>query len=347
MSEERAVIDPYRRTVALVLAISILVLSFLIIRPFIIAILSAAALSYIFYPLYKYFLSSLRPKIIRQRTISAIITCAIIIVLVLIPTIIMSTILTVEIRDGYRYFRGLLDSPGFSLTTLPANFVNIIGGKEQVNNLLGDVAGQVFEWAQKILKGIPNIMLNIFITIFSTYYFLKHGKDIYEFFKNIFPLPESRYKQMISRFEDLSRGMIMGQIVVGSLQGFLTWAGLYYIHFPNPVLWGFLTAIISIIPLLGAVIVWLPIDIYLFINGYLTGNYYPAIVLLVYGTFVISLIDNLLKPKIVGDHAKIHPLVILFGILGGIQLFGIPGILIGPLVLTLFDVVIEIYRETL
>ncbi|MBI5700962.1 AI-2E family transporter [Candidatus Saganbacteria bacterium] len=347
MADEKVVIDPYRRTVALVLAVTILGLAFLIIRPFIIAILSAAALSYIFYPMYKFLLSSLFPKILRQRTICSIITCFVIIVLVLIPTIILSTVLAYETREGYKYFRHLLETPGVSISALPINFVDLIGGKDQLNNLIGDFAGQVFEWAQKILKGVPNIVLSIFITIFSTYYFLKHGKDIYEFFKGIFPLPEKRYKQIISRFDDLSRGMIMGQIFVGSIQGFLTWAVLYYLHFPNPVLWGFITSLICIIPLLGAAMVWLPIDIYLFINGYLTGNYTDAIILLVCGTFVISLIDNFLKPKIVGDHAKIHPLVILFGILGGIQLFGIPGILIGPLILTLFDVVIEIYRETL
>jgi predicted PurR-regulated permease PerM len=116
---------------------------------------------------------------------------------------------------------------------------------------------------------------------------------------------------------------------------------------PNPVLWGTLTAIISIIPLLGAVMVWAPIVVYLIVIGMVTGEYWRAVTLFLWGTFVISAIDNILKPKIVGEHARIHPLIILFGILGGIQLFGIPGILIGPLILTIFDVVIEIYKESL
>jgi predicted PurR-regulated permease PerM len=141
--------------------------------------------------------------------------------------------------------------------------------------------------------------------------------------------------------------MVMGQIVVGMVQGVLAWLGFWMLGVPNPGLLGFLTAIISIIPLLGAAIVWVPVDLYLLMNATLTGEYWRAIALLVYGTFVISLIDNIIKPKIVGDRAKIHPLIILFGILGGIQLFGVAGILIGPLILTIFDVVIEIYKETL
>ncbi|MFA4844760.1 MAG: AI-2E family transporter, partial [Candidatus Margulisiibacteriota bacterium] len=170
---------------------------------------------------------------------------------------------------------------------------------------------------------------------------------LYKFFGEIVPLAEGRYRQILNRFDDLSRGMIMGQIVVGIIQGILAWLGFFLLGVPNPVLWGFLTAIISIIPLLGAAIVWVPIVAYLAIVGTTTGEYWRAVTLLLYGTFVISLIDNFLKPKIVGDNAKIHPLIILFGILGGIQLFGIAGILIGPLILTIFDLVIEIYKESL
>jgi len=96
---------------------------------------------------------------------------------------------------------------------------------------------------------------------------------------------------------------------------------------------------------LGAALVWVPIAAYLFVIGYMTGTYWKAFALLVFGTLVISTIDNILKPKIVGDRARVHPLIIMFGILGGIQLIGIPGILIGPMILTLFDVVMEMFRD--
>lgn len=337
----------YDRVVALFLAVVITLLAFLIIRPFIVAILSAAALAYIFYPLYLYILDRLVPEFLPQKTSAAILTCLIIILLVLVPTIFVTTVLTYELRDGYKFLESFITSPGWHLPQLPAPFSGLMGDPAQVKALIGDAAGQLFSWLQGVLKGIPHIFLSIFITVFSTYYFLKHGKDIYNFFVGVFPLPKGRHAQMLKRFDDLSRGMILGQIVVGGVQGLLAWAAFWFLGVPNPVLWGFFTFIISIIPLLGAALVWAPICIYLFATGYITGEYWRAVTLLLYGTFVISLIDNVLKPKIVGEHAKIHPLVILFGILGGIQLFGIPGILIGPLVLTLFDLMIEIYREAL
>jgi predicted PurR-regulated permease PerM len=337
----------YQRGVALFLAVIIGFLAFLVVRPFIVAILSAAALAYIFYPLYLYILKNLAPKFLPQKTFAAMVTCGIIVLLVLLPTIFVTSVLTYELRDGYLFLQDFLASPNWHLPELPLYLKGFAGDPAQIKALVGDLAGQMIGWLQGVLKGIPNLFLSIFITIFSTYYFLKHGKDIYTFFMGIFPLPKGRYDQIIARFDDLSRGMILGQIVVGGVQGILAWAAFWFLGVPNPVLWGFFTFIISIIPLLGAALVWVPICIYLFITGYMTGDYWRAITLLLYGTFVISLIDNVLKPKIVGEHAKIHPLVILFGILGGIQLFGIPGILIGPLILTLFDLMIEIYRETL
>jgi len=346
MVREKERLEAYQRTVALGMVLVILVLAFLIVRPFLVAILAAAALAYIFYPVYRYILSNLVPEILPQKTGAAIITCALIILIVLIPTAIITSVLTFELRNGYVFLQEYLRGPSLTLPVLPPQVTRYLSDP-QFKGLVADFAGQFLGWLQNVFRGIPNLLLSLFITVFSTYYFLKHGKDLYNFFRGIFPLPEERYKQMLSRFDDLSRGMILGQIVVGIIQGVLAWAGFWYLGVPNPVLWGFLTAIISIIPLLGAAIVWVPIAIYLFVAGYFNGNYWPAITLLIYGTFVISLVDNILKPKIVGERAKIHPLIILFGILGGIQLFGVPGILIGPLILTLFDLAIEIYRETL
>lgn len=346
MTKEEERLETYRRTAGTVFVVILLLLSFLIIRPFIIAILSAAALAYVFYPVYARILP-LVPGRLPAKKIASLLTCGLIILIVLIPTVIVSLILTQEVRDGYVFLQSLLQNPPMNGSHLPPFINQWSGFLPQFKEVATDLAGQLIGILQSLLRGVPSVILNIFITIFSIYYFLAHGKDLYKFFAEIVPLAEGRYRQILSRFDDLSRGMIMGQIVVGIIQGFLAWLGFFLLGVPNPVLWGFLTAIISIIPLLGAAIVWVPIVAYLMIIGMETGEYWRAVTLLLYGTFVISLIDNFLKPKIVGDNAKVHPLIILFGILGGIQLFGIAGILIGPLILTIFDLVIEIYKESI
>jgi len=332
----------YPKIVAMAFMLMISFLSFLIIRPFVVALFSAGALAFIFYPLYKMLAGKFK-----KNTIAGLLTCLIATLVVLFPIIFITSIVTFELKNGYFFVQKFITDPNWALPEIPYSFSRIFGDSFELRNLLGGVLQQSFSWMQNVIKMVPDLMLNIFVTIFSTYYFLKHGKDLYKFFKGLFPLPEKKYDEMLGRVDDLTRSMILGQIVVGSAQGILAWIGFSLLHVPNPALWGFLTAIISIIPLLGAVIIWLPIDIYLFVVGYFSGDYTRALMLLAYGTCVISFIDNILKPKIVGDKAQIHPLIILLGILGGIQLFGVIGIIIGPLILTFFDIAILTYRDSL
>ncbi|OGC41566.1 hypothetical protein A2548_01735 [candidate division WOR-1 bacterium RIFOXYD2_FULL_41_8] len=222
-----------------------------------------------------------------------------------------------------------------------------IGDLSQFKPQILNFSSQFVVWLQQILKKIPGAFLGIFMTVFSIYFFLKGGKDINRFLQDFFPLPEGCYKQIFSRFGDLTKGIVLGQLVVGVIHGFLSWLAYAYLGVPNPVLWAFLTAIISIIPVLGAGLVWFPVAVYLFVVGSAVGTEWQGLALFAYGILVLTSVDNILKPKIMGDHARIHPLIILFGILGGIQLLGLPGILIGPLVLALFDVVMNIFREVI
>lgn len=352
-------IKAYRRTVAIIAVILALGMAFMIIRPFIVSILSALVLAYLFYPLYVK-LQRYSPGFLPRESVAAALTCLVIVMIVVIPLVVVSIVLVGEVRDGYNFLQQVMNLPDLSLKSLTRSGslpypgvsaieipyldqlgINLMNYKEP----LLKVAGTAFEWIQGFIFSIPNLAFNLFITIFSTYFMLKGARGMIKFLNEFFPLPPGRYQQIFMRFDDLSRGMVNGQIVVGIVQGTLAWLGFFVLGVPNPVLWGVLTSIISIIPLLGAAVVWLPITGYLLLVGYLSGTIWKGIAMLIYGAAVISTIDNVLKPKIVGDRTGINPLVIMFGILGGIQLMGIPGILIGPLVLTLVDVVMEIFRE--
>ena len=346
MTSKKAQVITYRRNAALFVAVVVLFLSFMIIRPFLIAILSAAVLSYIFYPIFLFLLNNM-PKRIRSRELSSALTCLIVIFMVLIPVIITSNVMLGEVKSGYAFFNEFMRSSEWSTDSISPLLGKWSRFMPQIKSVVSDVASQFMGALQDYLVGIPNLALSIIILVFSSYYFLKHGNDLYLYFSELVPLPKERYKQILLRFDDISRGMLTGQILVGIIQGVLAWIGFILLGVPNALLFGFLTAIISIVPLLGAAIVWVPITLYLIVAGSATGDYSKAIILFFYGVFVISLIDNILKPEIIGERAKIHPLIILFGIIGGIQLFGIPGILIGPVILALFDVMIEIYKETL
>lgn len=343
--EERLI--AYRRTVTIIATVILLYLSYLIIRPFLISIIGAMVLAYLFYPFYKK-LASIRPKSIATENLAAIATVIIIIIIVMVPTIFITTLLTKEARSGYLFIQNVVSQPGFTLNIhLPKVLNQDLGELSQFKPEIIDLSSQFILWLQQVLKKLPGAFLNIFITVFSIYFFLRGGKNINRFLEDFFPLPEGRYKQIFSRFNDLNRGIFLGQIVVGILHGFLAWFAYSLLGIPNPVLWAFVTAVVSIIPVLGSGLVWFPLVIYLYLIGLSNGMYWKGVVLSLYGFFIMSGIDNFLKPKIMGDNAKIHPLIILFGILGGIQLLGLPGIILGPLILALFDVTLTIFREVI
>jgi len=327
----------------IIAVVVVLALTFLIVRPFLIAIISAAVLAYLFYPLYKHLMKYV-PRFLPKETVAALITVFLIVLIVIIPMIPLTGLLASEMRSGYLFFQKRVTAPDFRFD-IPPGLSPYVGDVSQYKQQIASFGAQIIGWLQGVVQVIPNVVLNIFIAIFSIYFFLKGGKNIYGFLQDVFPLPQGRYTQIFARFDDLSRGMILGQIVVGFMHGILAWAAYAFLGVPNPVLWAFLTAIISIIPVLGAGLVWAPVAIYLIIKGYMVGTAWKGFVLLVYGLVVMSTIDNILKPKIIGDRSRIHPLVILLGVLGGINLIGLPGIIIGPLVLALFDIVMEIFRD--
>jgi predicted PurR-regulated permease PerM len=342
-SDER--LKAYRRTVIIIAVVVFLFLAFMIIRPFLIAIIGAAVLAYLFYPLYKFLLKYM-PRFLPRETSAALITCILITLIVLIPMGSITGLLSAEISNGYRFLSRTLSSPEFSLD-LPPAIARYAGELSQYNQQIANFGIQGVGWLQQVVRGIPYFFLNIFVTIISVYFFLKGGQELYAFFQDFFPLSEARYKEILMRLDDLSRGMLVGQIVVGIIHGILAWTAYSILGVGNPVLWAFITAIVSIIPVLGAGLVWGPIALFLVLTGMATGAYWKGIALFIYGLFIMSTIDNVLKPKIIGQRSRIHPLIILFGILGGIQFLGLPGIIIGPLILGLFDVVMSIFREVI
>jgi len=333
----------YRRTITIIAVVVTLYLSFLIIKPFLVAIIGAAILSYLFYPLYKWLAKAL-PKFLPGESLSAIIIVLLIILIVLIPMAALTGLMASEARSWYIFIQHLVSQPGF-VFDLPPVLKDKIGDVAYLEQFILNVSAQLVGWLQGVVVSLPGAFLSVFITVFSIYFFLKGGSGLNEFAQEFFPLPEGRYRQVLKKFDELSRGMVMGQIIVGVIHGFLSWFAYSYLGLPNPVLWAFVTAIVSIIPVLGAGLIWFPIAVFLFVSGLQTGLYWKGIALFTYGLLLMSSIDNILKPKIIGDRARIHPLVILFGILGGIQFIGLPGIVIGPLILALFDVVMSIFRE--
>ena len=165
--------------------------------------------------------------------------------------------------------------------------------------------------------------------------------------KYLIPLKNHYQNKIVKRFGSVTRAVVYGHFITALIQGMVGVFGLYIFGIKSPLVWGGIMMVACMIPFIGAPVVWFPLGAFKIISGMASSNSSETIMgigLLAYGFFIVASIDNLIKPKIIGDKAKIHPTIILLGILGGLAMFGIIGIVVGPLILSLFLTFAEIYK---
>lgn len=309
-----------------VIAISFVVilagLIFFLLKPFLSAILLGTILAYLFYPLNKS-LCRLVPKSRLAKQLAAAITCLIIALSVILPLVFLVVTLVKE-----------SDLIFLLLAKLP--LLNFIPRVELFWPYLNEA---LISLTAAIALTLPNLLLSSALTLIVAYYFLLMAADLYKGLLGLCPFLEQG--ELLARFNGLSQGMVKGQILVGVVQGMLTGLACFFLGVPSVVFIGFVTAIVSAIPFFGAAMVWVPVVGYLL----LINQVFKAMVMLACGLLVISTIDNFLKPKIVGESASVHPLLVLFGIVGGVQVFGVVGLLIGPFILTSLDIMLKLFQE--
>ncbi|NQT58198.1 MAG: AI-2E family transporter [Bacteroidetes bacterium] len=192
-----------------------------------------------------------------------------------------------------------------------------------------------------ITKGTVSFSLNIFIFIYSLYFFLVHGTSMVEKMHQYIPLQRTDSELILDRGITVIRASLKGILIIGFLQGFLMAIAFWIAGIQGAAFWGAIVVVLSAIPGVGAPLVWIPAVIYLITVGRIGW----AIGLVIWGVLVVGLIDNILRPAVVGRDAKLPDLLILVSILGGLGLFGASGILIGPVLAAVVVTALEIYRH--
>jgi predicted PurR-regulated permease PerM len=206
---------------------------------------------------------------------------------------------------------------------------------------LKQISTFLFNQSSKIFTGLSTFTVEFFFTLLSLYYLFKDGNRLFERLKEIAPIPSKERDLVILRFKQMIYATIYGGLVVALVQGTLGGVIFWILGISSPVLWGTVMAFLSFIPIGGTALVWLPAAFLLMALGALL----KGIILLLLGVFVISMVDNFLRPKLVSSRTNIHPLLLFFSVLGGVQAFGMIGLVAGPLVVTLCLTLIEIYVQ--
>lgn len=338
------------------LFLAILLLAFYIAKPFLPALFTGAVIAYLSYPLYKKTL-----KLIKNRNFAAFIVSLLIVLLFAVPSV---TILGLVSKEAYNTYTTLnqhnigtkfLKIVCRDESWLACRTANLFVGALPENDLdyylqatIEKITGFILENASKFLASVPSIFLNFFVIVFVVYYLLKDGDALTARLKNILPLKESHKQHVIEKFHNVTYAVFYGNILIAVLQGILGIAGFMVLGVSSPILWGLVMMVSALIPYIGTAIIWLPAALNLIFTGYLqndTSFTIQGIILIIYGIFVISSIDNVLKPKLIGAKASVHPVLVLTGVLGGLSLFGFTGIVLGPLMLALLMTFVNIYEK--
>ena len=333
----------------------IAVVSLVVILPFVKSIVAGALLAFIFYPFYSWML-----KKIRSKGIAAFTTAVIIILLITIPSIFIVNNLTKEthylyIRTKQQLFSGeLINSRCYDDNFLcnSINSVNEMLRDDNIKNYLIDRLNEFLGFITKKVSDtiftLPKIIVHLLVALFTTYYALKDGKELVHRTAKVAPLKVHHQEQIIKQFGDVTYAIIYGSFIVALIQGSLGALGLWAFGIKSFIWWGVIMAFFALVPFVGTGIVWVPASFYLALTGYLqgeTGLLWRGIGLFLYGVLIISTADNFLKPIIVAEKARVHPLLILIGILGGLFTFGLIGLIIGPLVLAMLQTLLQIYER--
>lgn len=210
-----------------------------------------------------------------------------------------------------------------------------------VGKQMQSVAGEIVSRSTGVIGGLIGFVLQTMFVLFAMFYLLRDGDRALPQIKQLLPLSQQDTDEIFDRTRDIIYASMVGVVVIAAIQGVLGGLAFWVAGLPSPVLWGAVMFLLSMIPAIGAGLVWGPAAIYLAA----TGKWGAAIGLALWGFLVISMIDNLLRPKIVGKRVKLNELVIFFAVLGGLQVFGVIGLVIGPVAIAVTLMLVEIFRR--
>ncbi|MBW3583900.1 MAG: AI-2E family transporter [Euryarchaeota archaeon] len=329
-----------------ILVLGVLALSFLVFEPFLVSVLTGFLLAYLSYPIYRFFRA-----VLRFRSVAALVSLLFIILIVIVPF----AALTVALVDDATDFAGELrtaDPPPFVIDALdfyaktnvedPDNATQVQAEKER---FLGDLLQQGADFlvgiVPELITLIGDFLLGAFIVFFIMYYAFVDGAGIVRGLKYTLPLPPHQTRFLLHETGNAIDAIFVGQLFSALLQGFLGGVGFWLFGIPNYIFWGAIMSILSLFPVIGAFLVWGPAGAWLIA----TGDATDGVLLLVWGAVLVSNVDNIAKPILIGDRADIHPIAVLIGVLGGLVVFGPIGFVLGPLILGVLTAVLKVWNE--
>lgn len=333
------------RWIALLAATAIAIyLCWLMLQPLIAVLAWAAVLVIMFYPIHQRLVA--RTK--RPATSAALSSLLVIVTIVVPLTLILFAVfneLSGVAQNLQAKISGLLDpnsATGRAVEWI-GRYVNLeqLRSPEFIKSHLEGAAGAIAQRTLAVVGGVVGAIVKIFFIVFTMYYLFRDGDKIVRGLPDIIPLNRAQSEEILARTQNVISACVYGVLVIAVIQGALGGLAFWVLGLPSAIVWAVAMTLLSMIPMAGSFVVWVPAAIYLAA----TGHWGKAIFLTIWGALVIGTVDNFLRPKLVGERAKLHELFIFFSVLGGLQVFGVLGIVLGPVVLAVTLALLDVFRQ--
>lgn len=315
--------------------------SFSILAVFMDYILGGLFVGYITYPLYKRLLGK-----VRYAGTSAFLMTVGVLVLVVVPLAWMSIELVTEMRTIIRSLDP--DQLQAQIDSLLAALFGFFGYQAPqgdrnwlVELVAPSISGAINQFASRLLGVVAEGTVGVFVLVYILYYTYADGEKLLQKIRELLPLQEAHRDLLFHEISSVVKGVMFGHVLTSIFQTVLAAAGFIFFGVPNVVFWSLLVFILSLLPLIGAPLVWVPWGLVMILEG----DTVRGIGFLIYSAIMVSSLDNFVRPKLIGDHAHVHPTIVLLGVLGGLAVFGVTGFFLGPLILSIFVTVLDVFRK--
>jgi predicted PurR-regulated permease PerM len=321
---------------------AVLYLAFVMLKPFANTLFLAAVLAFLFTPTHR----RLSRWLGNSPSWSALLITLLVLITVLIPLAFAGYQIVREAADIYSYLRAQTDPADLIRMTEAAQswIERVVPNAKLDPEQISTVLQQGIQWllasAGNIFAGFGRVVFHFVFLLLFFYYLVRDGHHIVRALQRMAPLPGTQGARLTKTMGNVVSGTVRGNVLVAIIQGLVAGLGFWLFGVPNPALWGGTVVAASFIPSIGTALVQIPAIVFLVVSG----NISAAIGLGLWATFLVSTLDNILKPKLIGSATKMHPLIAMVGVLGGITVFGPMGILIGPVVMAFLIALVGVYH---
>ena len=325
-----------KRYSAIALILILVVVAFLVVQPILLSIIAGLILAYIFYPLFK---SAF--YVLRERNTAAFAVCILIVLILFLPIWFLLPIIVRQLFDVFNFLQ-TIDVAAFVRAVLPTTSAQLqVDLTTTIVSLIGKVSTYALGSLTNFLLNLPTVLLHFAVIVFVFFFALRDAQKLKLFVSELSPLRKEKLSFFGNQFKLITNSVLYGHLIIGIVQGVLTGIGLLIFGVPRALLLTIFAIFAAILPVVGAWLVWIPAVIYMISIGH-TG---AGIGFAIYSILIVSTVDNIMRPYMVSRNTKSSSVIVLIGMIGGLAVFGIVGLIIGPLVLEYLVLFMEAYKN--